>query len=99
MALIEEQAKNIRDNFSHDAIFTPTEGDPVSLKVEFLETDEGEPVGNEGASSQVRREVLFMKGDLAAEPNRNETWTIGGSVYKTKYIVQRDNWFLTVAVK
>jgi len=99
MGVFEEQAKNIRDNFSHVAIYDPTSGDNVTLKVEFLESDDDQPAGSEGLASKVRREVIFYKGDLPAEPKRNETFSINGTTYSIKEVVQRDNWFLTVTVK
>jgi len=93
------QAENIRDNFSYSATFTPATGSPVTLRVEYLESESDQPVGADGTMSRSRREVTFLLADLAAEPNRDETFTIGGTAYKVKQVVQRDNWFMTVAVK
>jgi len=99
MGMLDRQAENIRDNFSDSAVFQPAVGDPVTLQVEFTEEDEAEPVGGEGQMEQVRREITFLKADLAAEPARDETFTIDGTEYKVKFVTNRDRWFLTVAVK
>jgi hypothetical protein len=99
MSVLDDQAEMIRDNFSHEAVFQPAVGDAVSLKVEFVESEDDEPVGGEGTTSQTRREVQFLKSDLAAEPQRDETFTIDSTTYKMKSVLQRDNWFMTVSVK
>jgi len=98
MTVYTDQAESIRNNFMQTATFTPAVGDPVSIKVEFLEDEATEPVGLESEVAMTRRTIQFLMADLAAEPNVDETFTIGVTAYKVKNIELRDNWFMTVSV-
>lgn len=98
MTVLTSQAENIRDNFGYTAVFTPSSGSPVTLLVEYEEYAEQEPTGYDSTIKQKKQTIEFLKSDLAAEPNVDETFTIGAVVYKVKTIDLEDRWFMTVGV-
>ena len=98
MTVLTENAEDIRRNFGYTATFTPAVGDAVSLSVEYQEYTDIQPTGYDSSVPVTRRTITYLKADLSAEPNVDETFTISGTAYKVKTIEESDPWFQTVGV-
>jgi len=98
MSTLTENAENIRDNFGYSATFTPAVGDAVTLNVEYQEYTDMQPTGYDSMVPVTRYTITYLRADLAAEPNVDETFTIAGTAFKVKTIEESDPWFQTVGV-
>lgn len=98
MTVLTDNAEDIRNNFGYTAVFTPAAGSATTLLVEYEEYAEEQPTRYESTVTVTRRTITYLKADLSAEPNVDETFTISGVAYKVKTIDEADRWFQTVGV-
>ena len=96
--MLTENAEDIRNNFGYTAIFTPAVGSTTTLLVEYTEYTDEQPTGYDSVTPVTRRNITYLKADLSAEPNVDETFTINSTAYKVKTIEDSDPWFQTVGV-
>ena len=90
---------------AESGIFTPAVGDPVSVMVRIDRETLTEPDGLEMlvVGEEIRAKALLSElGQMPIARTRNragDTFTVGSTVYEVTAIQEKDNHFVTCAVK
>jgi hypothetical protein len=90
---------------AESGIFTPAIGDPVSVMVRIDRETLTEPDGLEMlvVGEEIRAKALLAEvgqEPVARTPSRiGDSFTVGSTVYEVTAIVEKDNHFVTCAVK
>lgn len=86
----------LRGAFGHDATYTPAAtGTPLATWV-MAATDLG-LAGQFGERAETRRLVEIPVSDVP-EPQPGDAVTHGGKAYRVDQLIDRDEWFYTVAL-
>ena len=86
------------DQLGVDATFTPSAGDPVSLKINFKSVLVMQPTGYETRSWQGEKSIEFILADIGREPNRGEVFEVDETDYTVQAVIANDGRFCQVAV-
>jgi hypothetical protein len=70
------------DDFSVDAVFYPTVGDSVSLKIWFDQDFEGHPGGFYQRTSGHQKTVEYLLSDIGRMAYPNEQFVFSGATYE-----------------
>lgn len=97
-ATFDDMGDTIFSHLGVDAVFTPAAGDPVSLKVHFVNELAMQPNTYEARAWQGERSIEFVLSDIGREPNRGETFTVNSTDYKVQAVTENDGRFCTVSV-
>ena len=81
-----------------DATFTPTVGDAVECKVNFVIDTSDEPY-TESKVWGSNKTIEAILDVIGKEPDKGETFTINFVVYTVQKVIANDGRFVTVAVK
>lgn len=102
MGLRSELQEALPDMFEaagEAAVFTPAAGDPIPCQV-FIDFNQVlEPDGYEGMSTQRGTIIEALLSDIGREPNRDETFTVDGVIYRVARPIANDGFTVKIAVK
>jgi len=97
--IIDNQAGLIAENFSSFATFTPAVGSPVLLLRCDLNKEIVEQPGAYDMTTWTQHTTIkCLLSDLAAEPNRGETFLISSTTYTVQGVIENDRNFVKVIV-
>lgn len=97
-AAFDEMGEVLFDQLGVDATFTPSAGDPVSLKVVFKSVLAMQPTGYETRSWQGEKSIEFILDDIGREPNRGDVFEVDEVDYTVQAVIANDGRFCQVAI-
>ena len=98
-AIFREALPDIFDDTGEEAIFTPAAGDPVPCRV-FIEFGVLlQPGGTGGQVTARSTTIKALLSEIGREPNRNETFTLDGTVYKVESPLENNGLTVKMVVK
>lgn len=95
----DEIGEDLFDDLGVDATFTPSVGDPVSCKVNLEIGVDLQPGGLDAQVWRSETTIEYRLAEVGKEADRDETFTVGGTVYTVKDVVENDGRFVKVNVK
>jgi len=90
---------DLADTIGDAATFTPSGGDPVACHVDLSSEVEEQPDGLSAGAWPQTQTVEALLSEIGAEPNRGDVFTIAGTDYTVKRVMENDNIFVKMAVK
>ncbi len=96
--ILAQAAEDVFSALGEDATFTPAVGDAVSLKVNLGVGVEYQPGSIESQVWGSEKTIEYVLVDIGREVNRDETFTLGSTVYTVQGIEQNDGRFVKVVV-
>lgn len=86
------------DDFCVDATFTPSVGDTVWCRINLEIATEVQPAGLDAQVWGSQTTIEYRLDEVGKEADRGETFTVEGTVYTVKDIMENDGRFVKVSV-
>ncbi|MBW2342509.1 MAG: hypothetical protein JRF53_00590 [Deltaproteobacteria bacterium] len=97
--IFDKAEERIFDRLGKDAVFTPAVGDPVSCKVNLEKGSDFQPGGLDAQVWGSETSIEYRLAEVGKEADRDEVFTVGGTDYTVKDVMENDGRFVKVAVK
>jgi len=97
-SILDMAAKAVAAYFEHAATFTPATGEPVSLRVQLEQGIRMQPSGYDAQAWASGKTIEYLFSDLGREAARGESFTVDGTVYTVRAVIENDGRFVKVSV-
>jgi len=95
----DEIAEDLFDDLAVAATFTPAVGDAVSCKVNLEKGTDFQPGGLDAQVWGSETTIEYRLAEVGKEADRDEVFTVAGTDYTVKDVMENDGRFVKVAVK
>jgi len=104
MSVFSDAAFDIIDSMSEamgttEAVYTPVVGDAVTIDIYLDQAVNPQPSGFDSMTWAKQHSIECLLSDLTAEPNKGDTFVVGGTIYTVQAIFLNDGYFVGCMVK